>query len=107
MDVFEILKKDHQRVRELFARMMQTARRDRTIRHNLFVELKRELLAHERAEERALCPKLADEDKTRDLIEEAEQVFPKAQSILPRDQFDPLGRQVRWAEKKEKKRTAG
>lgn len=89
MDVFEILKKDHQRVRELFARMMQTARRDRTIRHDLFVQLKRELLAHER------------------IHEEEEQVFPKAQSILPRDQFDPLGRQVRWAQKKEKKRTAG
>ena len=148
MNVFDLLKQDHQRVRDLFSQIAQTESRNKQARQQLFHELKRELIAHAHAEEKAFYPALIDQLPTHDRIEEGinehhqvegllnrmegmtvqsdewldavkdlekmvehhvreeeDEVFPKAQTLLPKDQFDPLGDQVKLVEEQEKRST--
>ncbi len=149
MNVFDLLRQDHERVRRIFSELAKTQGGQKLARQELFYELKRELLAHSHAEEKAFYPKLVDKPPTHDIIEgginehrqvetllnrieampveteewmsavtdldqmfehhiheEEAEVFPKARQLLPNDQFDPLGEQVKEVEDEEKRRTA-
>lgn len=69
MNVFEVLRKDHQEARMLFQQIEQLG--PSNTRQQLFETLKGELLRHTKAEEEAFYPKLEDQKPTHDLIEEA------------------------------------
>ena len=146
MNVFELLKQDHQRVRDIFSQLGSTSRQDKRNRQDLFQELKRELVAHGHAEEKAFYPKLADKPPTHDIVEdginehhqieqmigrietmsveteewrtavgdlekmvehhvreEEDDMFARARSLLPEDQLDPIGDQVKKVEDQEKR----
>lgn len=71
MNVYEMLRKDHERVREIFAQLERTTESDDSRRENLFTTLYRELDVHSQAEEKFLYSRLKGEDETRELVLEA------------------------------------
>jgi hypothetical protein len=65
MNIFEALRVSHQTQRELSARLLVSLS-DSPERQKVFVELKRELIAHETAEERCFYVPLFEHDATVD-----------------------------------------
>ena len=65
MNIFEALHVSHDTQRALAARLLASPP-DGPERHNVFLELKRELLAHETAEERCFYVPLIEHDSTVD-----------------------------------------
>lgn len=65
MNIFEALRVSHDTQRALCARLLASPP-DGPQRHTIFLELKRELMAHETAEERCLYVPLFDHDSTVD-----------------------------------------
>jgi hypothetical protein len=65
MNIFEALRVSHQTQRELAVRLMASAP-EGPERRSIFIDLKRELLAHETAEERCLYVPLFQHDVTVD-----------------------------------------
>lgn len=63
MNIFEALRVSHQTQRELSARLL-ASEAGSTDRQRIFLELKRELLAHETAEERCFYVPLFEHDAT-------------------------------------------
>jgi hypothetical protein len=70
MNIFEALRVSHQTQRELYARLL-ASEPDTPQRHRVFLELKRELLAHETAEERCFYVPLFEHDETVDAARHA------------------------------------
>lgn len=70
MNIFEALRVSHETQRALSARLLAT-RADTPERHKIFIELKRELLAHETAEERCFYVPLFAHDVTVDAARHA------------------------------------
>jgi iron-sulfur cluster repair protein YtfE (RIC family) len=70
MDLYQLIKQDHQKVRRLFERLAETDSGTPS-QARLFAELKRELDLHTTAEEKHFYPALQQYDETKDLIEEA------------------------------------
>lgn len=71
MDIFDLLKKDHDKVKELFEQLEQTTERAEKKRENLFATVNEELTLHAEMEEELFYPRFRDEEPTRDLILEA------------------------------------
>jgi hemerythrin superfamily protein len=71
MNLYEMLHKDHERVREIFAQLERTTESDDSRRENLFTSLYRELDVHSQAEEKFLYSRLKGEDETRELVLES------------------------------------
>jgi hemerythrin superfamily protein len=71
MNLYDMLRKDHERVREIFAQLERTTESDDSRRENLFTDLYRELDVHSQAEEKFLYSRLKGEDETRELVLEA------------------------------------
>jgi hypothetical protein len=63
MNIFEALRVSHETQRALSARLLASAPKGPQ-RHSIFLELKRELLAHETAEERCFYVPLFEHDAT-------------------------------------------
>ena len=63
MNIFEALRVSHETQRALSARLLASSP-DGPERHGIFLELKRELLAHETAEERCFYVPLFEHDST-------------------------------------------
>jgi hypothetical protein len=70
MNIFEALRVSHETQRALSARLLASDP-DSAQRHKVFLELKRELLAHETAEERCFYVPLFDHDATVDAARHA------------------------------------
>jgi predicted DNA-binding protein YlxM (UPF0122 family) len=64
MDVYEVLKKDHQKVADLFHELEMT--RDTKEKENFFTELKNELELHSFVEEKIFYPELKRSNQTRE-----------------------------------------
>jgi hemerythrin-like domain-containing protein len=71
MKAFELLKKDHEKVANLFEKLEATTERAVKTREELFTQLKYELDTHAQIEESLLYPVLKDADDTRDLTLES------------------------------------
>lgn len=71
MDVFELLKKDHEKVSGIFEKLDATTERGVKTREELFAQLKQELDVHTRIEEEYLYPVLKDASETEELTLEA------------------------------------
>ena len=74
MNVYELLKKDHREVKQLFKQIEETSSRAEKKRTELFEKLKKELIAHSKAEEKAFYSRLKKEDETKeDTLEAVEE----------------------------------
>lgn len=67
MTVFELLKKDHEKVSAMFEQIGETTERAVKTREELFPRLKMELDVHAELEETILYPALEQYDETRDI----------------------------------------
>lgn len=70
MDIYELLKKDHEAVSELFDQIEQTEEDDADERERLFAEINRELTVHGEIEETIFYPAIKNADKTHDVVME-------------------------------------
>lgn len=70
MNVFEVLKQDHQKAREIFGKIAETSNGATKTREDLFNKLKTELLAHAHAEEKHFYPMLKNKEAVGDLVKE-------------------------------------
>jgi hemerythrin superfamily protein len=70
MDLFQLIRQDHQKAKRLFERLAETAGGTQS-RPRLFAELKHELELHAEVEEKYFYPALRSHDDAKDLIEEA------------------------------------
>ncbi len=71
MDVFELLKKDHEKVSGIFEKLDATTERGVKTREELFTQLKQELDVHTRIEEEIFYPILKEAKETEELTLEA------------------------------------
>lgn len=71
MNLYEMLRKDHERVRELFLRLEATGESDISGREQIYAALLHELDVHTRAEEKFFYSLLKGEADTRELILES------------------------------------
>lgn len=78
MDIYQILKKDHQEAKDLFKKI-QSGKGDKT---SLFSELRQELMIHMEGEEKLFYPVLKKNDETRDITEEGIEEHKEAKKIL-------------------------
>jgi len=100
MNIFEALRVSHQTQRELYARLLASEAGSPEAKR-IFLELKRELLAHETAEERCFYVPLFEHDATvdaaRHAIAEHHQMDEMVESL---EQMEPASAQ--WRECAEK-----
>ena len=71
MDVFELLKADHEKVAGIFEKLEPTTERGVKTREDLFTQLKHELEVHTQIEETIFYPVLKEADETHDITLEA------------------------------------
>jgi hemerythrin superfamily protein len=82
MDIFQILKKDHQTVKELFKKLEATGPRAAKSREKLFSQLKNDLEAHTHGEEETFYSALKEHTEMQDNIEEAMDEHETVASLL-------------------------
>ena len=67
MDVFTLLKNDHEKVSGIFAKLEETTERASKTREELFAQLKQELDVHAHIEETIFYPAIKNEAETREI----------------------------------------
>ncbi len=82
IDLFQLLIKDHKKVKALLNEMLDTTPRATQKRAALVAELKSELLLHEQKEEKQLYPLLKTKSQTEDMTLEAYQEHRLADDLL-------------------------
>ena len=82
MNLYDMLRKDHERVREIFSQLERTTEADDARRENLFASLYHELDVHSQAEEKFLYSRLKGEDGTRELVLEALDEHKEVKKVL-------------------------
>lgn len=97
MDAFQLLKKDHQKVRDLFEELAEIEASDTKNRKLVFDQIKLETEIHAQLEEEIFYPALADESETAELIEEAYKEHKEVKRTLQKlDKMDKNTEE--WAE---------
>jgi hemerythrin superfamily protein len=71
MDVYKLLKEDHQKVKTLFQELEDTTERALKTREHLFANLKMELTVHSEAEEKFFYPRIVEPEETHEIALEA------------------------------------
>ena len=71
MNALEMLKMDHDTVKEILDQLEDTTERATKKRSDLFAKLKEELTAHETIEEEIFYPALLEFEKAREIVNEA------------------------------------
>jgi hemerythrin-like domain-containing protein len=71
MDAIQMLKADHNKVKDLLNRLEKTTERGEKTREELFATIKGELTVHETIEEEIFYPALKEHPKAKDLVLEA------------------------------------
>jgi len=70
MDIYSLIKKDHQEVASLF-KQLQDAKGSRETCASLFTQLREALELHAHLEEQVFYPALQETDMTQEMVEEA------------------------------------
>lgn len=97
MDAFQVLKKDHQKVRELFEELAEIEVSDTKNRKYIFDQIKLETELHAQLEEEIFYPALAEENETAELVEEAYREHKEVKQTLQKlDKMDKNSDE--WAE---------
>jgi len=90
MTIFDVLKKDHDEVKEILDKIDKDIRGDGGQCKALFDQLKPMVLAHSRAEEEVFYSVLEEHDQTEDLAEHAEDEHAEIEEMLEQmDEDDP------------------
>lgn len=89
MNVFELLKQDHQKVSGIFQQLEPAA--DEATRRQLFTQLKQELDLHAHVEETLLYPVLKEAAETRDITLEAYDEHKEVKELLAQLEQTPPG----------------
>ena len=96
MDLYQLIKQDHQKVKRLFERLAE-AESGSPSQTRLFTELKRELELHAAVEEKYFYPTLQQFARAKDLIEEALEEHGDVKATL--EELDQWNKEdERWAE---------
>ena len=96
MDLYQLIKQDHQKVKRLFERLAE-AESGSPSQTRLFTELKRELVLHAAVEEKYFYPTLHQFARAKDLIEEALEEHGDVKATL--EELDQWNKEdERWAE---------
>jgi hemerythrin superfamily protein len=82
MDLYGLLKEDHEKVKSLFEELEKTGDKAVKKREELFSRLKTELTIHANAEEKFYYPRLKDEKESRDTTLEAFEEHKVAKRLL-------------------------
>ena len=80
MDALELLKQDHQKVKELFKQGQQTE--DRKQQKQIFKEIKAELETHARIEETIFYPAMQEHDELKDMVLESLEEHRQMKTVL-------------------------
>jgi hemerythrin superfamily protein len=99
VDIFSLVKKDHEAIASLFRRLQVSEGFSETS-EQLFAQLKEELELHAHAEERVLYPALWEAEGTQELLEAARDDHALVQDLLDELAVSPMD-DARWSEKLE------
>lgn len=104
MQIFDQLKKDHQDVRQLFAKIEKTNKKQERL--DLFEELNEKLIAHAHAEEKVFYPALKSKSATKDEVKHAIDEHHEAERMLKK--IEKMGDPTKkdWMEAVQKLRDA-
>ena len=80
MDALELLKQDHQKVKELFKQGQQTA--DKKQQKQIFKEIKSELEIHARIEETIFYPAMEEHEELKDMVLESLEEHKQMKTVL-------------------------
>jgi hemerythrin superfamily protein len=80
MDALELLKKDHQRVKQLFVQGQETE--DKKRQKQIFKEIKAELEMHARIEETIFYPAMEEHEELKDMVLESLEEHRQMKAIL-------------------------
>jgi iron-sulfur cluster repair protein YtfE (RIC family) len=89
MNVFEVLKADHEKVAGIMEKIDQTTERASKTREELFTQLKNELDLHAEIEEQIFYPALEDREETRDITLEAYEEHNLVKQLLSELESEP------------------
>lgn len=89
MDIFQILKKDHQTVKDLFTKLEGTGARAAKGREKLFTQLKNDLEAHSHGEEAVFYPALREHQEMQEMVDEATEEHAEVANLL--EELEELG----------------
>lgn len=98
MDLFELIKQDHEKVSDLMDKIEKTRESSESRRTELFESLRKELIPHMTAEETALYPLLLREPKGEEAALEAIEEHRAAQHLLRQLEETPKANKI-WAAK--------
>lgn len=80
MDALELLKQDHQNVKELFDQTQETE--DKQQKKKLFKQIKTELQTHTRVEESIFYPAMEEHDELKDMVLESLEEHRQVKTLL-------------------------
>jgi hemerythrin superfamily protein len=80
MDVLELLKEDHQKVKKLFEQGQQT--QDKKQQKQIFKEIKSELERHTRLEETIFYPAMEEHEELKDMVLESLEEHKQVKTVL-------------------------
>lgn len=86
--IYELLKKDHRKVKQIMKKISQTEEGDEQEREELFAQLKTELTAHSKAENSAFYTFLREQEDTEAIAREAEEEHHVVELLL--EELDEL-----------------
>lgn len=96
MDLYQLIRQDHQKVKRLFERLAESDSGSPS-QTRLFAELKHELELHTEIEEKHFYPALQRHDEAKDLVEEALEEHGEAKEAL--EDLDRADKEdASWAE---------
>lgn len=98
MDVFKLLKQDHKELKTIFKKLAKTSEDSQKARDSGFEQLERELSVHAEVEEELVYPRLRQEKKLRETINEAFEEHHVAKHLLKELSETPPADE-RWAAK--------
>jgi hypothetical protein len=98
MNAFELMKKDHKKVSDLFKQLDETTERAVKTREELFGKLKQELDIHARIEETIFYPAIKDAEETHEITLEAYEEHNVVKQLLSELEAMPVDDE-RWTAK--------
>jgi hemerythrin-like domain-containing protein len=81
-ELFDLLRKDHEELRDLFKKIAKSSNKDIDTRQVLFAQLERELLNHMEAEERFFYTALEQEEESRSRVLESYEEHLVARTVI-------------------------
>lgn len=82
MTIFEVLKQEHQEIKDLFVKIENSEDEDDDLRQELFSELELNLLAHAKAEQVTVYARLEQDEEMKAIMAEAQEEHALAEKFL-------------------------